>query len=278
MYVPILWKQVFMEKKKKKTKKKKLSQRKLFEHLVGLIFLTELWRALNDKIICIFPNTSIFYTHWESLACPNILTFFDQCSHWPHELITNSNMVSSPLTAGSSFTAECFRRNSSIFSLSSSSKSAPTDHITAKMNKRAICSSLSCFSSRSDNKPCKQMQHVTTALLEQHPSTNNRIKDRKSDVLSTCRRSIACLMYMHSKTGIFGVTEEKTKLIISWKGKTSLKESVSLFQWYDLFLDINNFLISTMFSALLTIKFYPISGITTTQTDHRILLTIIYIL
>lgn len=177
MYVPILWKKDIYGEKKEKGEKKTF-RKETFEHLVGLIFLTELQRALNDKIICLLPNASFFYTHPESLVCPNILTFFDQCSHWTHELIPYSNMVSSPLTAGSSFTAECFRRNSSIFSLSSSSKSAPTDHITAKMNKRAICSSLSCFSSRSDNKPFKQMQHVTTALLEQHPSTTNRKNNR----------------------------------------------------------------------------------------------------
>jgi len=123
--------------------------------LVGLIFLIKLCRVLNNKIICLLPNTSFLYTHQESLACHSIQTFFDQCSHWPQALIPNSNMVSSPFTAGSSLTAECFRRNSSIFSLSSGSKRAPADHITAKTNKRAIWTSLSCFSHWSDNKPCK---------------------------------------------------------------------------------------------------------------------------
>lgn len=131
------------------------SSKETLESLVVLIFLTKLCRVYNNKILCLLPNTSLLYTHLKSLACHSIRTFFDQCSQWPQALIPNSNMVSSPFTVGSSVTAECFRRNSSIFSLSSGSKRAPADHITAKMNKRAICSLLSCFSFRSDNKPCR---------------------------------------------------------------------------------------------------------------------------
>lgn len=46
-----------MEKRKKSFKKETLEQ------FIGLIFVTELWRALNDKIIWLLPNTSFFYTH-----------------------------------------------------------------------------------------------------------------------------------------------------------------------------------------------------------------------
>lgn len=124
-------------------------------------------------------------------------------------------MVSSPFTAGSSVTAECFRRKSSIFSLSSGSRRAPADHIRAKTNKRAICSSLSCFSSRPGSKPCK----VDAIHNYCPPRTNHRIRERKIDAIATCRRSIACLMYIHSKIDIFGVTAEKTKSITSWEEK-----------------------------------------------------------
>lgn len=84
------------------------------------------------------------------------------------------------------------------------------------------------------------------------------------------------MMYIHSKIGIFGVTAEKMKSITSWKGKTAFKESVYPFQWYDLFLDETNFLISTILHFIPNNIFPYFWYYKFSDLDHKILATIKY--